>query len=84
MHIIGYIGLISLAACWVPQTLQTIREKDCKANMQFLVLSFVGSMSLMIYAILLGDIIFSILNFMTSAGALINFIYKIRAMRTAL
>ena len=83
MYIIGLIGLISLAACWVPQTLQTIREKECKVNMQFLILNFIGSIMLMIYSLMLGDVIFSILNFMTSLGGLINFVYKIRGLRTA-
>ena len=83
MYIIGLIGLIALAACWVPQTLQTIREKECKVNMQFLILNFIGSIMLMIYSIMLGDVIFSILNFMTSLGGLINFVYKIKGLRTA-
>ncbi len=82
MHIMGYIGLGALAACWIPQTLETIRDKDCKANMQFLILSFIGSFSLFIYALFLKDTIFSVLNFMTSVGALINVIYKLKAQRT--
>jgi uncharacterized protein with PQ loop repeat len=81
--IIGYIGLIALAACWVPQTLQTIKEKDCKANMLFLILNFIGSVSLVLYAVILKDAVFSILNFMTSIGALINILYKIRATKAA-
>ena len=81
IEIIGYIGLGALAACWVPQTLETFREKDCKANMQFLILSFLGSFSLMIYAIGRNDLIFSSLNLMTSAGALINIVYKVKAQR---
>ena len=79
MQILGYIGLITLAIGWVPQTLQTIKEKDCKANMQFLSLSFIGSFSLMLYAMFIGDFVFSALNFMTSLGAMINVIYKFKA-----
>jgi hypothetical protein len=33
----------------------------------------------MVYAILLGDTVFSILNFMTSFGAAINIYYKLKA-----
>ena len=81
MHIIGYVGLTAVATGWIPQTYQTIKEKDCKANMQFLILNFIGSFSLMVYAIILNDIVFSILNFMTSLGAIINFYYKFKAAR---
>ena len=80
MHYIGYIGLTALTAGWIPQTFQTIKEKDCKVNMQFLVLNFIGSVSLMSYAIILGDTVFSLLNGMTAFGAIINFYYKFKAM----
>lgn len=79
MHIIGYIGLCVLTLSWLPQTFQTIREKECKVNFQFLILNFAGSFSLMVYAMLLGDAVFSILNFMTSLGAAINVFYKLKA-----
>ena len=81
MEYIGYLGLASLAACWIPQTIQTIKEKECKVNFYFLILNFIGSFSLMAYAIYLNDAVFSILNFMTSIGAMINIIYKIRTMK---
>ena len=64
---------------WVPQTFQTIREKDCKVNTNFLILNFIGSVSLTIYAVYLGDVIFSVLNSMTSLGAVINIFYKLKA-----
>ncbi|MHB9014126.1 MAG: hypothetical protein ACYC49_18085 [Ignavibacteriaceae bacterium] len=78
MHIIGYIGLITLAASWVPQTFDTIKEKHCRVNGYFLVLNSIGSFSLMLYSFFLGDMVFSILNSMTSVGALINIFYKVR------
>lgn len=81
MQIFGYVGLLALAIGWVPQTLQTIKEKDCKINTKFLVLNFIGSFSLMLYAIILNDLIFSVLNFMTTIGAIINIIYKFKASR---
>ncbi len=81
MHIMGYIGLAAVASGWIPQTFQTIKEKDCKANMQFLVLNFIGSFSLMLYAIILNDVVFSVLNSMTAIGAIINFYYKFKAKK---
>ncbi len=79
MEIVGMIGLAALAMGWVPQTIQTIREKDCKVNSNFLILNFIGSVSLTIYAIFLGDVVFSVLNSMTSVGAIINIFYKVKA-----
>lgn len=82
MHILGYIGLTAVATGWIPQTYQTIKEKDCKVNMQFLILNFIGSFSLMIYAIIINDVVFSVLNSMTAFGAIINFYYKIKAIKS--
>jgi len=79
MHIIGYIGLVTLAASWIPQTFDTIKEKYCRVNGYFLVLNSIGSFSLMLYSFFLGDVVFSALNSMTSVGALINIFYKIRS-----
>lgn len=82
MEFIGYIGLGFLAASWVPQTIQTIKEKRCNANSLFLALAFCGSFSLMIYALMLGNTVFSLLNLMTSSGALINLYYKYKVYKT--
>ena len=84
MYTVGIVGLTALAAGWIPQTFQTIKEKECKVNTHFLILSFVGSVSLMFYALFLHDIIFSVLNFMTAFGAIINFYYKFRTARVEL
>ncbi len=81
MHLIGYMGLFVLTLSWLPQAYQTIKEKNCKVNLQFLLLNFSGSFLLLTYAVMLGDAVFSILNFMTSIGAAINIIYKLKAGR---
>ncbi len=81
MIFVGYIGLITLAASWVPQTIETIKVKFCKVNGYFLLLNSIGSLSLMLYSFFLGDLIFSILNSMTSIGAIINIFYKIKSSR---
>jgi lipid-A-disaccharide synthase-like uncharacterized protein len=79
MQVIGIIGLLALAAGWVPQTIQTFRDKDCKINLGFLVLNLIGSISLTLYALFLHDPVFTILNSMTTLGAFINLFYKVRA-----
>jgi MtN3 and saliva related transmembrane protein len=73
---IGYIGLTALALCWIPQSIDTIKQGRCPVNVTFLVLSALGSLSLAIYALSLGNMIFTILNCLTTLGAAINIFYK--------
>jgi lipid-A-disaccharide synthase-like uncharacterized protein len=74
---VGYVGLVALVLCWIPQSLETIKLGRCPINLGFLVLSSIGSVSLAIYALSLGDPVFSILNTLTLVGALINVYYKL-------
>ena len=83
MQWIGIVGLLALAAGWIPQTIETIKLKDSKVNMSFLILNLIGSISLTTYAIFLHDPVFTMLNSMTSLGALINLFYKVRALNRA-
>jgi len=74
---IGYVGLAALVLCWIPQSMETIRLGHCPVNLTFLILSGVGSLSLAVYAFSLSDPVFSILNVLTTAGALLNIYYKL-------
>ena len=73
---IGYVGLTALVLCWIPQSIDTIKQGRCPVNVTFLVLSALGSLSLAIYALSLGNMIFTILNCLTTLGAAINIFYK--------
>ncbi|MCI0708460.1 MAG: lipid-A-disaccharide synthase N-terminal domain-containing protein [Ignavibacteriae bacterium] len=77
MQIIGYIGLVAIVICWVPQSIETIKLGRCPINFWFLVLSVIGSIGLAIYAIDLGDPVFGTLNSLTTVGALLNLYYKL-------
>ncbi|HXG01539.1 MAG TPA: lipid-A-disaccharide synthase N-terminal domain-containing protein [Bacteroidota bacterium] len=77
MEWIGLIGVIAFALAWIPQSLETIRAGRCDVNLAFLLLAAVGSLSLMLYAFLKGDIVFSAVNLLTTLGALINVVYKL-------
>jgi MtN3 and saliva related transmembrane protein len=59
---IGYVGLTALVLCWIPQSIDTIKQGRCPVNMAFLVLSALGSFSLAFYALSLGNMVFTILN----------------------
>lgn len=76
IEIIGYIGLAGVVICWVPQSVETIRAGRCLINLIFLILMVIGSICLTIYAIAKNDIVFSVLNSLTTIGALINLYYK--------
>ena len=74
---IGYIGLAAFALAWIPQCRDTIREGRCGANLSFLSLSAVGSLSLACYAFQRGDAVFSSLNALTTAGAAVNIWFSV-------
>jgi MtN3 and saliva related transmembrane protein len=77
MQWIGYVGLTALALCWIPQSMETIKQGRCPVNLTFLILSSVGSFTLALYAWSLGDPVFTILNTLTTLGAALNIFYKI-------
>ena len=74
---IGYLGLAALVLSWIPQSIETIKLGRCPVNLSFLVLSGLGGLSLAVYAVSLGDPVFSVLNVITTAGAVLNIYYKL-------
>lgn len=78
MEWIGYLGLAAFALAWVPQSVETIRAGRCEINATFLFLAALGSLALMTHALLRGDAVFSLVNALTTLGALVNIRYKLR------
>ncbi|GJQ21383.1 MAG: hypothetical protein HBSIN02_17380 [Bacteroidia bacterium] len=74
---IGSIGVAALVLCWIPQSVETIRSGRCTVNLAFLLLSAIGSICLALYAVSLGDPVFSVLNVITTSGAALNIYYKL-------
>ncbi len=77
MEWIGYVGVIAFALAWIPQSIDTIRAGHCTVNGVFLALATIGSASLMAYAFFMGDMVFSLVNALTTIGALVNVWYKL-------
>ena len=77
MQLIGLLGLLCIAAAWIPQTVKTIREKRCDIGKSFLILYILGSISLTVYSILNFDPIFLALNLLATIQSVINFYYKL-------
>lgn len=83
MQWIGYLGIATLVLSWIPQSIETIKLGRCQVNTTFLVLISLGNVSLAVYALSLGDMIFSVLNILTSFGSGINLYYKFLPRRKA-
>jgi uncharacterized protein with PQ loop repeat len=71
---LGLIGLIAIVICWIPQTYESIKRGYTTMNLYFLMIYFIGSLSLTIYAI--GNFVFFTLNLLASVGSLINLYLK--------
>jgi len=77
IEIIGWLGFGILVGAWVPQTLETIRDGFCAANLLFIIMYVTSSLLLSIYAYINGDAVFMSLNGMLTIGSGINLYYKI-------
>lgn len=77
MQWIGYVGVAAFGLAWLPQSFETIKAGRCEVNREFLALSALGSLSLMSYAFLRGDLVFTVINFLTSLGAAVNVWFKV-------
>jgi len=77
MQAIGIIGLLAIAACWVPQTIETIRAKQTHIKLSFLLLYSLGNLLLTVYAVIIGDVVFVLLNAFAMAMSLVNLFYRV-------
>ena len=77
LDILGYIGFIFLAVCWIPQTMKTIRTGKIAMQKSFLLMYSVGAGMLMLQAIGLRNIPLILLNSYTTFASLINLYYGI-------
>lgn len=77
MQWIGYVGLVALVLCWIPQSVETIHLGKCTVNLSFLVLVLIGNVSLAIYSWSIADTVLSVLNTVGIFGVLLNLYYKL-------
>lgn len=75
--IIGIIGLMLLAAAWVPQAVHTIRTHE-RVDLTFNLLYMGGSLLLSIYSIIISDPVFITLNLLALALATTNLLVSLR------
>jgi len=73
--ILGIIGAIILAIAWLPETIQILREKKSRLNPKFSIFYFVGTLVLFSYAVLMNELVFSIVNGIVLIQTCINLYY---------
>ncbi len=73
-QLIGLVGLLLIAAAWAVNIVQ----RSPPPSVDLTTLYFFGSVALTLYAVLLGDWIFTALN---ALSAVLSFINLIRALR---
>ena len=75
LDILGYGGFVFLAICWVPQTIETIKNGKVAMQKSFLLMYALGAGLLMIQAIGLYNLPLILLNSYTTVASLINLFY---------
>ena len=83
LDILGYGGFLFLAICWIPQTIDTIKQGRVTIKRSFLYFYAIGSGLLMLQAIGLKNIPLIILNCYTTLASLINLYYGIFPRKAA-
>lgn len=74
--LVGWIGMACIVLCWIPQTIETVRKRQCTVNCGFLLLTTVGALSLTIHSAFLQDVPFIILNSVATIGSGLNLFFS--------
>jgi len=78
---IGVLGAILLLSAWVPQTLRTIQTRRTGMEPKFIMIYFFGSLLLTVYSYLIADVVFLVLNAVSTVMAAVNVDYYWRFER---
>ncbi|MFA6467705.1 MAG: hypothetical protein WCW35_02335 [Bacteroidota bacterium] len=77
LDMLGYGGFIFLAICWIPQTIETIKNGRVAMERSFLLMYAIGAGLLMVQAIGLENLPLILLNSYTTLASLINLYYGV-------
>ena len=77
-YALGFTGMGLLVLAWVPQTLATLRSRRCPLDTKFIILYVLASTLLTIYALIIGDVVFTVLNLLAALQSAINLFVKLR------
>ncbi len=71
----GIIGLVLIAVSWLPELKKTLMEKKIRdLDIKFVTLYFLGSVFLLIHAIVIHDMVFIVLNSLLAMLAFLEII----------
>lgn len=76
--LMGTIGVAAIAFSWIPQTLEVIKNKKTDMELKFIIIYSIGSLLLLIYSVLIHDLIFTVLNFITTVLAGLNLFFALK------
>lgn len=74
--IVGIVGMIMLLFAWGVETKKTLENRMSQVPRKFASMYAVASGLLTVHVVMLGDIIFAVLNLFATVQALINFVYS--------
>lgn len=75
---LGLFGLVLLCLAWIPETIDMIKTKKAYLNKTFIMLYVIGSGSLTIYAYIIHDLVFFLLDLWIAIMALLNGYYELK------
>jgi len=78
MIVIGIIGLSLMMVAWIAETVDLIKKKESKLDMNFAVFSIIGSILLLIYSIQIKNIIFIIMKSVVIILICISMFYSLK------
>jgi len=78
LMIIGIIGICLLAIAWIHETYEIIRNRKSRINPKFGTLYVIGSLALAVYAYLINDTIFMVLNSLVIIMSGISLYYSVK------
>lgn len=79
--ILGLLGGFFLFASWIVQMIESLNKKESVVTLKFWLLRFLGAFLLLVYSVLIKDIVFILVNVITSmifAGNICLYIFKLR------
>ncbi len=77
-EIIGLFGMMLLVGSWVPQTVETVKKRQCPLNLEFIIIYVTAASMLTAYSYVIRDWIFFTLNFLSAFQSAINMVVKLK------
>ncbi len=77
-ELLGITGLVLILIAWLPGIIETLKSGKPGMKLSFMIIYFLGSLSLSLYALQLNSKPFFILNFLAALVPIIHFYFFIK------